>query len=67
MNRKIISVLLILAAVAGIVGAGLSVGMLIRAVQWSEWGRVILYSVTMVVCVEMTVLSIVKLRSKESS
>lgn len=67
MNKKALFVLLIHASVLGIVGAALSVAMVIRAVQWSEWGRVVLYCVTTTVCVEMTVLSIGKLRDKQNS
>ena len=65
--KKVICVLLILTAIAGVVGAAVSVGMVISALQFSEWGRVVLYSVTTAVCVEMTVLSVGKLRSKESA
>lgn len=67
MKQKLWTVLLILAVIAGIAGAALSVAMVIRAVQWSEWGRVVLYSVAMAVCVEMTVLAIGKLRNHENT
>lgn len=67
MNRKLLVVLLIAAAIAGICGAGLSVAMLIRALQWSEWGRVILYCGTTGICVEMTVIAIGKLKNKENA
>ena len=60
--KKVLVACLILVIVAGVAGAGLSVAMLIRAVEWSEWGRVILYSVTVAVCVEMVVLAVGKLR-----
>ncbi len=59
--------LLILAVIAGVAGAALSVGMVISAVQFSEWGRVVLYAVTTAVCVEMSVLAIGKLKNKEIS
>ena len=65
--KKVICVLLILIAISGVVGAAVSVGMVISALQFSEWGRVVLYSVTTAVCVEMTVLAVGKLRSKESA
>ena len=58
--RKIFCVLFVL---LGIVGAALSVAMVVRAVQFSEWGRVILYSVALGLCVEMAVLSGSKLKS----
>ena len=65
--KKVVSALLILAVIAGIAGTAVSVGMVARAVQWSEWGRVVLYSVTLAACVEMAVLAFGKLRSKKSS
>lgn len=67
MKRNFIISFLIIAAILGIIGAAVSVGMVIRAVQWREWGRVVLYCVTTVVCVEMTVLAIVKLKDKETT
>lgn len=67
MKQKLLTAFLILAVIAGIGGAAVSVAMVIRAVQWSEWGRVVLYSVTMAVCVEMTVLAIGKLRNHENA
>lgn len=66
MNRWLF-ILLIIAIIAGIIGAALSVAMVIRAVQWSEWGRVVLYSCTMAACIEMTVISGAKLLHKEKS
>lgn len=67
MRKQLVTVLMIIAVIAGICGAALSVAMVISAVQFSEWGRVVLYSVTTAVCVEMVVLAIGKLRGKESS
>ena len=64
--KKLIPILLILAALLGIAGAGVSVAMLIRAVEWSEWGRVIVYSVSLAVSVEISVLAIGKLRQKDN-
>ena len=65
--KKTLRGFLILAVVAGIAGAALSVAMVISAVQFGEWGRVVLYSVTTAVCLEMALLAIGKLRSKESA
>ena len=65
--RKFLTVILILAAVAGVIGAALSGAMVIRAVQWSEWGRVIVYCFSAAVCVEMTVLAVGKLKNKENA
>lgn len=63
MMKKVLSILI---AVIGIVGAGVSVGMLIPAIQFSEWGRVILYCVTLAVCVELAVLNILKLKADKT-
>ncbi len=62
-RNKIVSVLL---ALIGIVGAVLSVVMLITAIQFSEWGRVILYCVTLAVCVELTWLNILNIKQKKN-
>ena len=67
MKKKVLVVCLILAAIAGVGGAAVSVGLLISAVSFCEWGRVVLYSVTTAVCLEMALLAIGKLRSKESA
>lgn len=67
MKRKLSSAFLLLSAIAGVAGAAISVTMVIRAVQWNEWGRVILYCVTAAVCVEMALLTIVKLKNKETA
>ena len=50
-------------ALLGILGAVLSVVMLISAIGHLEWGRVVLYAVTLGVCVELTVLSVLKGKS----
>lgn len=65
--KKLYIILLLLVVVAGVVGAAVSVAMLVRAVQWSEWGRVIFYSFIIALCVEMTVLSISRLRNQEDT
>ena len=62
MVKKFFSFLL---AALCIVGAGLCVAMLVRAVQWLEWGRVILYSVCLAVCVECAVLILLNLKKKK--
>ena len=67
MNKKIAFILLIIVAVIGVCGAGLSVAMLIRALQWSEWGRVLLYFLTTAVCVEMALLSVGKLKDLQNT
>lgn len=60
---KLKNMLFVIMIVAGIIGAGLSVAMLISSVAFLEWGRVVLYSVTLAVCVEMAVLCISRLKS----
>ena len=62
MIRKVLSIIL---TVIGIAGAALSVGMLITAIQASEWGRVVLYCVTLAVCVELAVIHIINLQQKK--
>lgn len=56
------NILYVILALLGIVGAGLSVAMIISAVNFGEWGRVVLYCVTLAVCVELAVVGISKLR-----
>ncbi len=58
MNKK--RLVFILLGLIGIVGMVLSVIMFISAIRFHEIGRVILYLVTAVVCLEMTVLSLMK-------
>lgn len=67
MKSKWMFVLLTVGVIAGICGAGLSVAMLIRALQWSEWGRVILYCGTTGICVEMAVIAVGKLKEHEKA
>lgn len=59
--------LILLLMLAGLIGAVVSVAMVIRAVQWNEWGRVILYCVTTAISVKNTVLAIGKLKSGKSA
>ncbi len=61
--RKVVLVLL---TVLGAAGAVLSVGMLISAIRFLEWGRVILYCVTLAVSVELALLNILKLKPGET-
>ena len=56
----------VLLALIGLVGAALSVVMLISSIQFSEWGRVILYCVTLAVCVELIMLNIMNLKAKKN-
>jgi len=58
MNRKRLVFLLL--ALVGIAGIVLSAIMLISAIRFYELGRVVLYSVTAIICLEMTVLSLMK-------
>ena len=62
-----IKALLWLAVLAGAVGIGLSVTMIVSAFQFSEWGRVILYFVTAIVSLEMLLLALGKLNNKENT
>lgn len=60
-------IVFLLLALLGLVGAVLSLTMLISAVQFSEWGRVVLYSVTMAVCIEMAVVCFGKMKEPETA
>ena len=62
MTKKILSIIF---AIIGILGAVLSVEMLVTAIDASEWGRVILYCVTLAVCVELAVINILNLKTKK--
>ena len=55
MLKKVLSILF---SVLGVLGAALSVGMVISAIAASEWGRVVLYCITLAVCVELAVIHI---------
>lgn len=58
MNKKrLVSILL---GIIGLAGTVLSVIMLVSAIRFSELGRVVLYLVTAVVCLEMTILAFMK-------
>lgn len=58
MNKK--RMVFLLFALIGIAGTVLSAIMLISAIRFYELGRVVLYSVTAIICLEMTVLSLMK-------
>lgn len=62
MTKKILSIIL---AVTGVFGSALSVGMVITAINASEWGRVVFYCVTLAVSVELAVINIQKLIPKK--
>ena len=63
MNAK--KMLLLCIGILFVLGAGLCVAMLVRAVQFLEWGRVVLYSVCLAVCVEAAVLSLTQLKENK--
>ncbi len=58
MNKK--RVVFVLLGIIGLAGTVLSAIMFVSAIRFSELGRVVLYLVTAVVCMEMTVLSFMK-------
>ena len=49
-----------------ILGAGLCIAMVVRAVQTHEWGRVLLYCVCLATCVECTVLLLLNSKDKKN-
>ena len=53
-------------AMLGLIGIILSVIMFVSAIRFGELGRVIAYSFTAVICLELTIFSIVKLIPKET-
>ena len=59
--------LLVLTGILCIAGAALCVAMLVRSVEHLEWGRVILYSVCLAVCVEVSVLSLFRLKGQNGN
>ena len=59
--------LLWLAVILGAVGIGMSVTMIVSAVQFMEWGRVILYFITGTVSLEILLLALAKLKNKENT
>ena len=59
-------VLYIVLSTAGIAGAALSCAMLISALQFSEWGRVIAYAFTLAVSVEIALVFIFKLKATKN-
>ena len=58
MNKKRFGFILL--GLIGIVGMVLSLIMFISAIRFHELGRVVLYLVTAVVCLEMIILSLLK-------
>ena len=64
---KWMKALLWLAVILGAVGIGLSVTMIVSAVQFMEWGRVILYFITGTVSLEILLLALAKLKNKENT
>lgn len=63
MNAK--KILLLCIGILFVVGAGLCVAMLVSAVQFLEWGRVVLYSVCLAVCTEAAVLCLMQLKENK--
>lgn len=59
-------ILLLLVGIVCVVGAALCVIMLIQAVRFLEWGRVILYSVCLGVCAEAAALSFSGMKRNKS-
>ena len=64
---KWMKALLWLAVILGAVGIGLSVTMIVSAVQFMEWGRVVLYFITAIVSLEILLLALGKLKNKENT
>ena len=63
MNK--VKVLFIILAAIGVIGVILSVILLISAIRFGELGRVLLYSISALVCAELAVLSVMKALSNK--
>ena len=57
-------ILLLVIGILCIAGTAACVAMLVSAVRFLEWGRVILYSVCLAVCVEAAILSLNRLKQE---
>ena len=63
MNK--VKFLFVILAAAGVIGVILSAILLVSAIRFGELGRVLLYSVTAIVCAELAAISITKLLPKK--
>ena len=59
-------VLFIILGLLGLAGAVFGIVMTVMAFRFMEYGRVIFYLVITIVCIELAVLSFMKLKHKES-
>ena len=57
-------ILFLLIGILCVAGAAACVAMLVSAVRFLEWGRVILYSVCLAVCVEAAILILNRLKQE---
>ena len=60
--KRALSVILLIAAC---IGAMLSIGMLIMAVRFGELGRVLVYGLIAIVCIEIAVFAWIGMRKKK--
>lgn len=61
--RRVLSVIVLVAAC---IGAMLSIGMLIMAVRFGELGRVLVYGLVAIVCIEIAVFGWIGMRKKNA-
>jgi len=61
--RRVLSVIVLVAAC---IGAMLSIGMLIMAVRFGELGRVLVYGLIAIVCIELSVFAWIGMRNKNA-
>lgn len=61
--RRVLSVIVLVAAC---IGAMLSIGMLIMAVRFGELGRVLVYGLIAIVCIEIAVFGWIGMRKKNA-
>lgn len=61
--RRVLSLIVLVAAC---IGAMLSIGMLIMAVRFGELGRVLVYGLVAIVCIEIAVFGWIGMRKKNA-
>ena len=61
--RRVLSVIVLVAAC---IGAMLSIGMLLMAVRFGELGRVLVYGLIAIVCIEIAVFAWIGMRKKNA-
>ena len=61
LRRKILYLILILLGIAGFAACAV---MMVMAVRFHEWGRVLAYGIALLLCAELVILSFLRLRNQ---